>query len=152
MLNLSTQKRLEEHLGILLGIVKMFLQKVIKFFYKRCDSSIWRGPGYILGKRGNIVDVRHASRFVRVPICRVRLAGWQTENLSKTCNSDNGEEVNDVNSDSFGKKSSFMSNDDNTITNNGNNDEDENNFWSFLTIFGHFCSLLVVFYNFRIFM
>ena len=47
--------------------------------------------------------MRHASRFVKVPICRVRLAGWQTKNLSKTYNSDNDEEVKDVNTDRYFK-------------------------------------------------
>ena len=50
-----------------------------KVFYKRDDSNRWGGPSSIIGVDGNVVFIKHGSRLVRVPKCRLVLANSDSE-------------------------------------------------------------------------
>lgn len=45
-----------------------------KVYYKRHDSSEWKGPGIVIGQDGVVVFVRHGGTYVRVHQCRLRHA------------------------------------------------------------------------------
>ena len=40
-------------------------------YYKRNDSSKWKGPGYVLGQEGQQILVKHGGVYVRVHPCRL---------------------------------------------------------------------------------
>ena len=42
-----------------------------KVFYKRPDSTEWKGPGSVIGQDGSVVFVRHGGTYVRVHTCRL---------------------------------------------------------------------------------
>ena len=50
-----------------------------KVFYKRDDSNHWGGPSSITGIDGKVVFIKHGSRLVRVPKCRLVMANPDTE-------------------------------------------------------------------------
>lgn len=43
-------------------------------FYKRNDSTEWRGPGIVIGRDGKQILVRHGGVYVRVHVCRLTKA------------------------------------------------------------------------------
>ena len=49
-----------------------------KVFYKRY-SNRWRGPASIIGVDGKVAFIKHGSRLVRVPKCRLVLVNPDTE-------------------------------------------------------------------------
>ena len=53
-----------------------------RVFYKRDDNNHWRGPGSIIGVDGKVAFIKHGSRLVRVPKCRLVLINPDTEGRS----------------------------------------------------------------------
>ena len=50
-----------------------------KVVYKRDDSNRWRGPGSIIGVDGKVAFIKHGSRLVRAPKCRLVLVNPHNE-------------------------------------------------------------------------
>ena len=41
-------------------------------YYKRDDTSEWKGPGTVLGRDDSVVFIRHRSCCIKTPICQVQ--------------------------------------------------------------------------------
>lgn len=64
-------------------------------YYKRKDSSVWHGPGTVIGRDGKLILVRHGGVFVRVHECRLSRVspggqggdvGMSTQGVGETVN------------------------------------------------------------------
>ena len=53
-------------------------------YYKKKDSSYWKGPGMVIGYYNKQVFVRHGGTYIRVSPCNLELVNKAEEDLSKS--------------------------------------------------------------------
>ena len=70
-----------------------------KVFYKRDYSNRWRGQGSIIGVDGKVAFIKHGSRSVRVPKCRLVLVNPDTEGRNMKLSNAQDNILKDNNSD-----------------------------------------------------
>ena len=66
-------------------------------YYKRKDSSEWKGPGNVLGQDGQQILIKHGSYYVRVHPCRVKLVNAGNLNDGSHKEGDSDEEKSQSN-------------------------------------------------------
>ena len=101
-------------------------------FYRRLNSSGWKGPGCIIGNEGKFVVVRHGGQIYRVPLCHVlpideanKLIGANPDEEGDRNETVNNSDMNNENLNNEAANNEVVNNE--VVNNEVVNNEDVNN-------------------------